>query len=190
MNPDLDTLVTALYVTVDDLLIKNWWWAPERPVVGISPKLSDAELVTLAVIRALLGYTSEARFLRYAHAHLRAGFPYLPTCSAYNKRLRRSSGMMQHIINHLSRISPSFHDDLWLVDLNPGRVRPQPPDRPPLRFGRLGRIRLLRLAFPILLGICVSTCWPLHRACRSPGRSLRPKADERDICLDMWPTAA
>ena len=38
MNPDLDTLVTALYVTVDDLLIKNWWWAPERPVVGIRPQ--------------------------------------------------------------------------------------------------------------------------------------------------------
>ena len=65
MNPDLDTLVAALCVTVDDLLIKNWWWAPERSVVGIAPKLSDAELITLAVIQALLGYTSEARFLRY-----------------------------------------------------------------------------------------------------------------------------
>ena len=126
MNPDLDTLVTALYATVDDLLIKNWWWTPERPVVEIAPKLSDAELITLAVIQALLGYTSEARFLRYAHAHLRPWFPYLPTRSAYNKRLRRSSGMIQHIINHLTRISSSFHDDLWLVDSTPvecGRSR-------------------------------------------------------------------
>ena len=126
MGPDLDTLATALYVTTDDLLIQSPELAPERPVVGIAPKLSDAELVTLAVMQALLGYTSEARFLRYADTHLRPSFPYLPTRSAYNKRLRHSSPMMQHIINHLSRVSPSFHDDLWLVDSTPvecGRSR-------------------------------------------------------------------
>ena len=82
-------------------------WAPERPAVGIVPKLSDAELVTLAVIQALLGYASESRFLRWAHAHLRHWLPYLRTPLAYNKRLRRSSGMMQHI-NHLSWAFPSF----------------------------------------------------------------------------------
>lgn len=87
MNPDLDALVTSLYVTVDDLLIEYPHWAPYRPAVGITPRLSDSELVTLAVIQALLGYTSEARFLRYAHAHLKPWFGYLPTRSAYNKRL-------------------------------------------------------------------------------------------------------
>ena len=44
MCPDLDTLATTLYVTVDDLLIQHPEWAPERPAVGIAPKLSDAEL--------------------------------------------------------------------------------------------------------------------------------------------------
>ena len=29
------------------------------------------------MIQALLGYTSEARFLRYADTHLRPWFPYL-----------------------------------------------------------------------------------------------------------------
>lgn len=38
--------------------------APWRPAVGIAPTLSDAELVTLAVMSALLGYTSERRWLR------------------------------------------------------------------------------------------------------------------------------
>ena len=89
MNPDLDTLATTVYVTVDDLLIQHPEWVPQRPAVGIAPKLSDAELVTLAVIQSLLRYTSEARFLRYAHAHLGPWFPYLPTRSAYNRRLRR-----------------------------------------------------------------------------------------------------
>ena len=85
MNPDLDTLATTVYVTVDDLLIQHPEWVPQRPAVGIDPKLSDAELVTLAVIQSLLRYTSEARFLRYAHAHLKPWFPYLPTRSAYNR---------------------------------------------------------------------------------------------------------
>jgi len=60
MNPELDTLATRLYVTIDDLLVDHPQWAPERPKIGIAPRLSDAELVTLAVIQALLGYTSEA----------------------------------------------------------------------------------------------------------------------------------
>ena len=120
MNPDLDTLATTVYVTVDDLLIQHPEWVPERPAVGIAPKLSDAELVTLAVIQSLLRYTSEARFLRYAHAHLGPWFPYLPTRSAYN------SLTMQHIIAWLARDCPSWHDDLWLVDSTPvecGRSR-------------------------------------------------------------------
>ena len=75
MNPDLDTLATALYVRVDDLLGDNPGWAPERPAVGIAPKLSDAEMVTLAVISALFGFDSERRFVRYAKAHLGPWFP-------------------------------------------------------------------------------------------------------------------
>jgi len=90
------------YVTVDDLLIDHPEWAPERPAVGIAPKLSDAELVTLAVIQALLGFTSEARFIRHA----------APT--------------LQHIISALARDCPSWHDGLWLAVSTPvecGRSR-------------------------------------------------------------------
>jgi hypothetical protein len=126
MNPDLDTLATRLYVTIDDLLIEHPQWAPERPEIGIAPKLSDAELITLAVIQALLGHTSEARFIRHANTHLRGLFPYLPQRPAYNKRLRNAAATMQHIIATLARDCPSFHDDLWLVDSTPvecGRSR-------------------------------------------------------------------
>ncbi len=53
--------------------------APWRPRIGLQPRLTGAELVTLAVIQALLGYTSEARCVRHAHAHL----GHLPaTCQA------------------------------------------------------------------------------------------------------------
>jgi hypothetical protein len=126
MNPDLDTLATRLYVTIDDLLIEHPQWAPERPAIGIAPKLTDAELITLAVIQALLGYTSEARFWRHANTHLRSLFPYLPQRPAYNKRLRRCAATMQHIIAALAQNCPSWNDDLWLVDSTPvecGRSR-------------------------------------------------------------------
>jgi len=184
MGPDLDTLATALYVTTDDLLIQRPEWVPERPTVGFVPRLSDAELVTLAVIQALLGYTSEARFLRYARTHLRPWFPYLPTRAAYNKRLRRSSRMMQHIINYLSRVSPSFHDSLWLMDSTPvecGRSR-QTAQRSDL-------------AGWAEYGYCASHSryfWGLrlHLVATASGLpimwALAPaKEDERDICLEM-----
>ena len=116
MNADLDTLVTRLYVTIDDLLKDHPEWQPERPTVGIAPQLSDAELVTLAVIQALHGYTSERRFIRYAHAHLQAWFPFLPQHAGYNKRLRAAGNMMQHVIAAIARDCPSYTDDLWLVD--------------------------------------------------------------------------
>ena len=70
MTTDLDTLATALYVRTDDLLKESPQVAPLRPAVGIKPQLSDAELVTLAVLQALLGFTSEARWIRHAGAHL------------------------------------------------------------------------------------------------------------------------
>jgi hypothetical protein len=44
VDADLDTLATALYVTIDDLLKQAPHLAPWRPRVGIPPKLSDAEL--------------------------------------------------------------------------------------------------------------------------------------------------
>ncbi len=126
MNPDLDTLATRLYVTIDDLLIDHPEWAPERPAVGIAPKLSDAELVTLAALQALLGFSSEARFIRHAHTHLRPWFPYLPNRPGYNKRLRHCGQLLQHLIAQLARSCPSWTDDLWLMDSTPvecGRSR-------------------------------------------------------------------
>jgi hypothetical protein len=78
MDADLDTLATALYARIDDTLKERAELRPWRPKVGIAPKLSDAELLTLAVMQALLGFVSEARWLRHARQHLTHLFPYLP----------------------------------------------------------------------------------------------------------------
>ncbi|HCU95194.1 MAG TPA: hypothetical protein DHU96_21785 [Actinobacteria bacterium] len=52
VDADLDTLVTALYVKIDDMLVKD-----RRP--GHPVRLSQSELVRLAVAQALLGFHSE-----------------------------------------------------------------------------------------------------------------------------------
>jgi Transposase DDE domain len=119
VDADLDTLATALYVTIDDLLKAAPELAPRRPAVGIAPQLSDAELITLAVLQALLGYTSEARWLRYAHAHLSELFPYLPKQPGYNKRLRAAADLLRQVIGVLATDTSWWTDDVWVADSTP-----------------------------------------------------------------------
>ncbi len=119
MDADLDTLATALYVRTDDLLKASPDRAPARPAVGIRPRITDAELVTLAVMQALQGRTSEARWLRYARAQLRHLFPYLPQQPGYNKRLRALADTLCWLIGMLARDTDLFTDDVWVVDSTP-----------------------------------------------------------------------
>jgi hypothetical protein len=119
VDADLDTLATALYVRTDDLLKASPEHAPVRPRVGIAPRLTDAELVTLAVMQALLGRTSEARWLRFARAQLRHLFPYLPQQPGYNKRLRAAADTLAWLIGILARDTSLFADDVWVVDSTP-----------------------------------------------------------------------
>ncbi len=126
MDADLDTLATALYVRTDDLLKAAPDWAPARPAVGIAPRLSDAELVTLSVMQALLGFTSEARWLRHARGQLRHLFPYLPKQPGYNKRLRAGAGLIARVIRALATDTSMWTDDVWVIDSTPvecGRSR-------------------------------------------------------------------
>ena len=126
VKTDLDALATALYVRTDDLLKESPQLAPCRPEVGIGPKLSDAELVTLAVMQALCGFTSEARWLRHARADLRHLFPYLPQQPGYNKRLRRAGPLIRDCIRVLAADTSVWTDDVWVVDSTPvecGRSR-------------------------------------------------------------------
>jgi hypothetical protein len=119
VDADLDTLATALYVRTDDLLKAAPQRAPHRPTVGIDPKITDAELITLAVMQALAGRPSEARWLRHARAELRHLFPYLPQQPGYNKRLRALTATIRWLIGVLARDTSLWTDDVWVVDSTP-----------------------------------------------------------------------
>lgn len=120
MTSDLDTLLTALYVKIDEELGGPRW-------TGRPPVLTDTELVCVAVAQALLGFTSEAHWLRYARKHLKDLFPYLPQQSGYNKRLRAALGLVKRVIRMIARSSDFWLDDCWIVDSTPvpcGMSRP------------------------------------------------------------------
>jgi hypothetical protein len=74
VTTELDALLTTLYVKIDDELPGSRW-------TGRPPVLADSELVCLAVAQSLLGFTSEAHWLRYARKHLAGMFGYLEAYS-------------------------------------------------------------------------------------------------------------
>ena len=142
--------------------------------MGIAPELSDAELVSLAVLQALLGFDSEARFVRYAKAHLTPWFPYVPQRPGYNKRLRRSGELIKHVMACLARACASWHDDVWLVDSTPvecGRSR-ETQQRSDLADGPP---TVTAPATRGTSGDCAYTSSPPRRRCRSPTPSPAPK---------------
>jgi len=120
VTTDISTLLTALYVKIDD-----WLGHPPRP--GHPPRLSDAELLTLAVAQVLLGVRSEARWLRFVPRHLPGAFPYLPGQSGYNKRLRAALPLLARAIRALAEDTDLWGDLAWVVDSTPvecARSRP------------------------------------------------------------------
>lgn len=113
MPAALDALVTALYVQIDDFL------GPRHRGPGRPPKLTDAELICLAVAQVLLGMTNDRQFLALARWRLGHLFPVLIDQSGYNRRLRRLAPQIARSINYLAYISPSFCDRLRLLDSTP-----------------------------------------------------------------------
>jgi Transposase DDE domain len=109
---NLDALLTALYVRVDDLL-------PRRRGPGRPPRITDAELVALAVAQMFLAIPNDRKFLALARWRLGHLFPYLPKQPGYNKRLRALAPTIARVITHLAVSSPSFCDNLRLMDSTP-----------------------------------------------------------------------
>ena len=120
MTTDLNTLLTAPYVKIDDEIRGTRW-------MGRPPLLSDSELVCLAVAQALPGYHSEARWLRYARKNLSDMFPYLPQRPGYSKRLKSAPPLLKRMIREPAMDSGFWTDAIWIADSTPvprGMSRP------------------------------------------------------------------
>ena len=80
MTASLETLVVAAYVFAESL------WIPRPGPVG---KISDGELIALAVAQAATGLPSDRQFLGLVGRLLPGWFSHLPDQTQYNRRLRR-----------------------------------------------------------------------------------------------------
>jgi hypothetical protein len=177
VTTDLNTLVTALYVKIDDELGGS-------RCLGRPPKLTDSELLCLAVAQALLGCRSEARWLRFAASRLAGMFPYLPQRPGYNKRLRAALPLLKRAIRMLAADTDFWLDSVWIADSTPvecGRSRPT--------------VKRSELAGWAGYGYCASHSrffWGLrlYLVCTPAGMPIMwaladPKLDEREVLAAM-----
>jgi DDE family transposase len=80
MTASLETLVVAAYLFADSLSI---------PRSGPGGKITDKELIALAVAQAATGLPSDRQFLGMIGRLLPGWFSHLPDQTQYNRRLRR-----------------------------------------------------------------------------------------------------
>ena len=176
MLADLDLLLIAVFCAADDLL-------PARPR-NAKRMLTDAEVVTLCVAQAIMGHSSDERFLMVARKQLAHLFPRLPKRSGFHKRRERLSDTIEQLIGVFASDSPGFHDDLVLVDSTPVECARS-----------IETSKRSQLADAADYGYCASHSryfwgFRLHALFGLDGtpRALAltsPKASERDVCLAM-----
>lgn len=111
MLADLDLLLTAVFCAADDLLPKRAKNARRR--------ITDAEVVTLAVAQALLDIPSDREFLRAARRQLAGLFPVLPDQHGYWKRRTRLAEQIERLMAAFARDSPGATDSIVLLDSTP-----------------------------------------------------------------------
>ena len=95
---DVDTFLTTLYVTVDDLCHSR----PPNRKPGPEASLSGSEVITLAIFARWGRFSSERDFYRYARSRLRDAFPTLPDRSQFNRLVRSCVGLIEEVALHLA----------------------------------------------------------------------------------------
>jgi hypothetical protein len=91
MELDLDTFLTIVYCTVDEVYQQHF--APAKPLrPGRHPELHDSEVITLMLVAQWHPSRSERKVGRYAARHWRAYFPRLLSQSQFNRRVRDLHG--------------------------------------------------------------------------------------------------
>jgi hypothetical protein len=141
MVPTEDLFVYT-YALVDDAITTGTLRIPPRP--GPAPACSDAEVLTIALVRHLLGRRSEAGFLAEIARDWAGLFPVLPHQSELNRRIRWLWGAFDQLRVLLVGMLPV--DDCAQIDTSalpvkhPSRVRSPDgwlgPNGLHARFGR------------------------------------------------------
>jgi hypothetical protein len=93
---DVDTFLTTVYCLVDDAYQAHV--APVRAhLPGRPGRLSDSEVLTLALVAQWQSNGSERAFVAWAANHWRGYFPRLVSQSAFNRRVRHLYGVLAQL---------------------------------------------------------------------------------------------
>ncbi len=181
-----ELLFVYVYVWIDDAIADGVLAIPPRP--GPTPACSDAELLTIAIVRHLLGRRSESGFIAEIRRDYPGLFPRLPHQSEVNRRTRWLWGAFEQLrATWAAAIAP---DPVQQIDTSAlpvkhcSRVRGPdqwtgPGNNLAARFGRDGAhaewFYGFRLAVRADLGSRVVRAW-----------SIVPAAvDERQVGIDL-----
>src|SRR5213080_3786653 len=85
---DKATVLSTLFTIVDDTMKGSAMIQHALARPGPAPRLSDSEVITIALYQELIGEPREDHFFRLHHASLRTYFPGLNERSRYNRRKR------------------------------------------------------------------------------------------------------
>jgi hypothetical protein len=183
MLADLDLLLIAVFCAADDLLPKARNNAKRI--------VTDAEVVTLCVAQAIMGITSDPRFLAAARKRLGHLFPTLPDRAGFYKRREALSDTIEALIAAFAAGSPGSEDDVLLVDSTPVECA---RSRETVKRGGSSSLADA-LANAADYGYCASHSryfygFRLHTLFAMDGtpRAIAltsPKVDEKDVCLQL-----
>jgi hypothetical protein len=180
-----EDLFVYVYVLIDDAIAAGAIAIPARP--GPAPGCSDAELLTIAQVRHLLGRRSEAGFLAEVARDWSHLFPRLPCQSEANRRIRWLWGAFEQFRMALAARLPA--DDCQQIDTSAIPVKHASRVRGPdgwtgpnglhARFGRDAAhaewFYGFRLAIKTDLGSRIVRAWSIVPAA----------ASERDVAQDL-----
>jgi len=118
---DLDTLLTTLYVFIDDWYKDNLAMHRSNQR-GPSPRMSDSEVLTVAIAgqwRQGVPWQSERGVVRYMQAHGQHWFPHMLERSRYNERVRYLWGVFVQLQQDIAKLLGSQQSPYEVVDCFP-----------------------------------------------------------------------
>jgi Transposase DDE domain len=117
---DKATVLTTLFTIVDDTMKGSSMIQDALKRPGPAPRLSDSEVITLALYQELIGEPREDHFFRLHQASLRPFFPGLNERSRYNRRKRDLWSVMLAVRVSLQVVLDAFQlEETAVIDSAP-----------------------------------------------------------------------
>lgn len=115
---DVETLLTIIYVLVDD------WYQTKgqrymQGKVGRKPTFSDSEVITLMIAQDYIPYPAERQFIGYMRANHLSLFPTLLSQSQFNRRSRQLRYLVEAMRRSWLTELNVLEDEYYLMDTKP-----------------------------------------------------------------------